>query len=230
MVHDTDEIRFSTSGWRCYHVGVLAILAGVTAAACAGEALSLWGGRSFRFPVAYELIFGCVAVALAATTLLAVSANLWEAARTWLRWHQLRQPAVVVSRDGISYQPHGREVTFGWAEIEELALQHYHHGRTVASVYLRLAASPAAPVGGSAAGGLAAGGSAAGGSTRPGRGPRIPGDRILSVGNLDQIDVPTSAAIATLRRLAGSRFATRSLSRAPVSWRCRRPSAAETDK
>ena len=191
MVHDTSdtsELRFSVSGWRCYHVGVLAILVGATSAACAGEGLALWGG--LHVGVAYQLILGCIAVALAATTLVALFANLGEAVRTWLRWRQLRQPTAVISRDGIRYQPRGREVAFAWADIEELALHQYHHGRrAVASVYLRLAA-PACG--------------------RSGRHPRIPGNRTLSVGNLDQIDVPTPAAIDTLRTLAGPRFAARS--------------------
>lgn len=199
MVHDTDgitELRFSVSGWRCYHVGVLAILAGVTSAACAGEALALWGGPAFRIRVVYELILGCLSVALAVTTLLALLANLWDAARTWRRWRQLRQPAAVVSSDGIRYQPNGSEVSFTWADIEELVLHQYHHGRrAVASVYLRLTA----PACGRTA-------SACGPSGRP---PRIPGDRTLTVGNLDQIDVPTPLAIATLRTLAGPRFALR---------------------
>lgn len=192
MVHGTDgttELRFSVSGWRCYHVGVLAILVCVTSVACAGEALALWGGAAFRIGVADELLLGCVSVALAVTTLLALLANLWEAARTWLRWRQLRQPAAVVSSDGIRYQPHGCEVSFAWAVIEELALRQYHHGRrAVASVDLRLAAPACA---------------------RTGRRVRVPADRTLTVGNLDQIDVPTQAAVATLRRLAGQRFALR---------------------
>jgi len=185
MVTDT-ELRFSVSGWRCYHVGVLATLVCVTSAACTGEALALWGG--LRLGVSYQLILGCVAVALTATTLLALLANVGEAVRTWLRWHQLKQPAVVVSRDGVRYHARGREVAFAWTDIDELALHQYHHGRrAVASVYLRLAA-PAIGRGGC----------------------RIPGNRTFTVGNLDQIDVPTPAAIATLRRLAGSRFASRS--------------------
>ncbi|HLK01247.1 MAG TPA: hypothetical protein VKU39_15245 [Streptosporangiaceae bacterium] len=192
MVHDTDsttELRFSVSGWRCYHVGVLAIMVGVTSAACAGEALALWGGAAFRIGVADELLLGCLSVALAVTTLVALLANLWEAARTWLRWRQLRQPAAVVSRDGIRYQPRGCEVAFAWADIEEVALHQYHHGRrAAASVDLRLAA-PAC--------------------TRTGRRVRVPADRTLTVGNLDQIDVPAPTAIATLRRLAGPRFALR---------------------
>ncbi len=192
MVHDTDgitELRFSVSGWRCYHVGVLAVLAGVTSAVCAGEALALWGGPVFRIGVVYQLILGCLSVALAVTTLLALLANLLDAARTWRRWHQLRQPAAVVSGEGIRYQPDGREVAFAWADIEELVLHQYHHGRrAVASVYLRLTAPARGP---------------------SGRTPRIPGDRTLTVGNLDQIDVPTPLAIATLRTLAGPRFAQR---------------------
>jgi hypothetical protein len=187
------EFRFSVSGWRCYHVGVLAILAALTAVACTGETLTLWGGPAFRLPVGYELIMGCIAVALAGTLLLALLANIWEAVRTWLRWRQFSQPAAVISSDGVRYQPRGPEVTFGWCDIEQLELHQYHQGRrTVASMYVRLTPEAAAR-------------ECAGSSLRVQR-----GSRTLSVGNLDQIDVPADTAIPVLRRLAGTRLAIRS--------------------
>lgn len=139
VVQDT-ELRFSVSCWRGYHIGVLAVLVAVTFAACAVEALALWGGPAVRLAVGYELILGCIVAALAITTLLVLFANLWEAARTWVLWRQFRQPAVVVGQDGVRFQPRGREVRFGWDDIEELVLHQYHHGRrAVVSVSLRLA-------------------------------------------------------------------------------------------